>query len=500
MTITHIKPNGYLVLYWDKAEDMYNPDLTYVLHDPTVSKKNYRISEGSIRQVSNGISECDFSVGMLHNLYDSLEPIRGIVKVINVFDGEEEFRGRILNVSKSMNSKGFIKKVNCEDMLAYLHDSVQDFEKVPNNGWKDYLTRIINRHNSQVEKHKQFKVGKVSVQSQTDTPFRYTGYDSSWNTIKERVIDKTNGYLVLRHEGNEMYIDFLAEVGDIVSGSPIMLGANIKEATRDLIFDDLLTRIVPVGADIDTNDDTSSGSTDIIRPQVTIKSVNGGANYLESKSLVEKFGLITKSVTWSNINDPNILKARGQQYLDGIKAILASWQVGVVERYFIDSNYVKFKVGNSHEIINAPMSGIEKLQIIEKNIDLLKPHAVTLTIGADNQSLSMFNLQQQEAQKSIEKLLLEKDIERKAADAKSRYDTEMALLMSELEQYKSLSSSYANEITDLASQIATLDSEKDSVLIASLTTQKTTATTNKNIYDQKVIDTQSKIDILKGGI
>lgn len=497
MIFKNNKIAGFLIVYWDKAEDIGTNNLQLVLHEPTVSKAEYRISGGSVKQVINGIDECTLTIGMLHQLYKKITPIKGIVKVINLFDAEVEFYGRVLTISNTMTQDGFAQEVICEDFLAYLHDSVQDFEKVPNNGLKDYLTRIINRHNAQVEPHKRFKIGIVDVPAPSDTPFRYTGYDSSWDTIKERLIDKTGGYLVLRHESDGMYLDYLKEIGQVISGSPIMLGENIKEAKRDLNFDGLLTRIVPIGADLDNGSTSDGTSTDIIRPQVTIKSVNNGLNYLEDQKLIDKFGLISKSVTWSNINDPGILKLRGQQYLDSIKAIIASWQVGVVDRYLIDSNYIKLKVGNTHEIRNAPMAGVETLQIIEKNIDLLKPQSVSLSIGADSQSLSTFNLQQQEARKSMEKVIADNAAQQKLAEQQNAILYQISLLESELAQYQAQVESYAIEVQTIDTEIAKLDPTNDADLIASLTTQRNIADNKRLIYQLNVNDTQSKIDALK---
>lgn len=489
-------------MYWDRAEDVGNTDLTKVLHEPTVSKAEYRVSGGVIKQVVNGIDECNISIGMKHKLYKKITPIRGIVKVINIFDGELEFYGRVLTAPTSMNSDGFSQEIICESMLGYLHDSVQDFEKIPNSGLEDYLTRIINRHNSQVEEHKKFKIGIVDVPAPSDTPFRYTGYDSSWDTIKERLIDKTSGYLVLRYESDGMYIDYLKSVGEIVNGSPIMLGANIKEATRDLNFDGLLTRIVPVGADIDTNTVNEGTSADIIRPQVTIKSVNGGLNYLESNALKNQFGVIAKSITWSNISDPNILKLRGQQYLDSMTAAVASWKVGVVDRYLIDNNYIKLKVGNIHKIINAPMSGIESLQIIEKNIDILRPQSVSLTIGSDNQTLSTFNLQQKEAQKSMEKVIA--DVEAKRLEQEKQLilaelKAQISMLMSEIASLQTLILSMTVDINARQKELEVLNSAepRDESLISSKTSELNDLISQKTIFELDLQEKQRQLVELK---
>ncbi|VOY91234.1 putative membrane metallo-endo-peptidase [Streptococcus pneumoniae] len=493
MGVNTVKNPGYLALYWDKAEDIGDTSKQKVLHEPTVSRREYRLSSGSIKQIVNGINECRLVIGMNHNLYKKIKPIKGIVKIVNLFDDEVEFYGRVLSVSMSMASDGFAQEIICEDMLAYLHDSCQEFEKVPNRGLEDYLTRIINRHNSQVEPHKRFKIGVVNVPAPSDTPFRYTGYDTSWDTIKDKLIGKTNGYLVLRHETDGMYIDYLKQIGDKINGSPIMLGANIKTATRDLSFDGLLTRIVPVGADLDNGTTSETSSADIIREQVTIKSVNGGKYWLENEELIKQFGLITKSVTWSDIYSPDILKKRGQQYIDNLKSILASWKVEVVERCLIDANYVKFKVGNIHQILNAPMSSIEELQIIEKTINITKPQSVSLTVGSSNQSLSMFQLQQQEAQKSMEKVAADNAAKQRQLNEQTTKANNISLLESELSQYQVQLESIDREIATLNSEIKKMDADST----ATLTTQVKVAQSKKELYESKIYEIQTKLKKLK---
>ena len=116
------------------------------------------------------------------------------------------------------------------------------------------------------------------------------------------------------------------------------------------------------------------------------------------------------------------------QYLKNQKIALAKWTVSAVERYLIDSRYVKFKIGNTHPILNAPLSGIERLQITEKKIDILNPQSVDLVIGSKSQSLSAYQLQSQEAIESIERVKANQEIERKKENLNS--------LTSELEKLK----------------------------------------------------------------
>ena len=61
--------------------------------------------------------------------------------------------------------------------------------------------------------------------------------------------------------------------------------------------------------------------------------------------------------------------------------------------------------------MNAPLSGIERLQITEKKIDILNPQSVDLVIGSKSQSLSAYQLQSQEAIESIERVKANQNIE-----------------------------------------------------------------------------------------
>ncbi|SQB31193.1 putative membrane metallo-endo-peptidase [Streptococcus dysgalactiae] len=161
---------------------------------------------------------------------------------------------------------------------------------------------------------------------------------------------------------------------------------------------------MPVGADIQKDHPDEDQSPDVTREQITIWNVNNHSLYLEDKELVKEFGIIRKPVIWTEIDNPSVLLARGKQYLRNQKIALAKWTISAVERYLVDDRYDKFEIGNKHPIINAPLSGIETLQILEKKIDILTPQSVELTIGSQSQSLAAYQLQLQEAENSIERV------------------------------------------------------------------------------------------------
>lgn len=407
---------GFEVYFWNSFREMLSDtDFTKkkVVHSP-YSRQGNKILSGSIKQAQNAINEFTFTMPMQNSLYQKLVPFQSIIQVVNLYDDEIEFEGRVLTISNKMTSTGFVQEVVCEDFLSFLHDSTQHYQKLKNTGAEAYLREILNQHNAQVEDYKRIHLGSVTVQSLTDKPFRYLGYEPTWDTIRERIIANIGGYLTLRRASDGLYLDWTTSIGQNQE-SPIQLGRNIKSASREISFDGIATQIMPIGADENNsqNENTEEQGSDVTRKQIDISSVNGGKMWLEDAELVAKFGIIRKPVIWTEIDSPSVLKSRGLQYLRNQKIALAKWTVAAVERYLIDSRYVKFKIGNTHPILNAPLSGIEKLQIIEKKIDILNPQSVDLVIGSKSQSLSAYQLQSQEAIESIERAKANQDIKSK---------------------------------------------------------------------------------------
>lgn len=410
------KKAGYAIYWWpsflDRRWDKLNRTTASrrVIHDP-YSPRGNKIVHGEIKQAVNSIHELEFAIPLDHTMYQKMVQFKSIIEVVNLRDNEVEFVGRVLTMANEMSTNGFVQKVVCEDFLSYLHDSAQWFQKLPNNGAEEYFKIILESANSQIEEFKRITPRNITVHSKSDRPFRYIGYDSSWDTVKERIVNNIGGYLTLREFNTRLYVDWTKDVG-VTKESPIKLGQNIKSASREVDFDGLATIIVPIGADLQSQNQgqEEDQSPDVTRAQLDIRSVNDGKMYLADEELIKEFGFIRKSVIWTEIDNPSILLARGKQYLRNQKIALAKWTISAVERYLIDSRYSKFRIGNKHKIINAPLSGIETLQILEKKIDILNPQSVDLTIGSQSQSLSAYQLQTQEADSSIEKLKLDQSI------------------------------------------------------------------------------------------
>lgn len=310
---------GYAVYWWSdfnaRRWDKLNRTTAgrKTIHDP-YSPRGGTVIAGEVTQALNTIHELTFAIPFTHPLYNKMVPFKSIVEVVNLYDGAIEFVGRVLTSTNEMTTDGFAQKVTCEDFLSYLHDSSQWFQKLPNRGANQYLLEMLNAANGQLEDYKRYSLGDVTVNSRTDKPFRYIGYESSWDCVRERIINNIGGYLRVYELNTVLHLDWTKDIGK-VKKSPIQIGKNIKSASRTIDFDGLATQIMPVGADVQKEQPDEDQSPDVTREQITIWNVNNHSLFLEDKELIKEFGIIRKPVIWTEIDNPSVLLARGKQYL-----------------------------------------------------------------------------------------------------------------------------------------------------------------------------------------
>lgn len=114
------------------------------------------------------------------------------------------------------------------------------------------------------------------------------------------------------------------------------------------------------------------------RPKLTITSVNDGKDYIDIPDLQQEFGIIEGKVEFDGVDDPNILLQQARAWIDA-QRIPESWEVSALELHM--ANFKSFKVADRYMFINPNVAKTQLLRITQKAIDLLKPHASTLTIG-----------------------------------------------------------------------------------------------------------------------
>src|SRR5699024_871463 len=207
-------------MYLVTLHESHNDKTGIVIHSPHIN--DLKLSSGTVGIVLGAVHDFEFTINIRNPAWDKITPLKTIIKIKDVFLNEVIFEGRTLQPRGKMTSEGeFVKQVKCESLLAYLLDSSQRHAEIHDTTIADFLQIILDNHNRQVEAHKRFKLGEVTVSNPTDNVYRYLGYENSFETIKDKLVDRLGGYIRARHESDGLYLDYLEEVGEYVKSTPI---------------------------------------------------------------------------------------------------------------------------------------------------------------------------------------------------------------------------------------------------------------------------------------
>lgn len=433
-----------------------NPETIF---DPRI---NHNIAAGSLKLKQDGIDELDLTVNPDNQLYANINPFQTHLEVYS--NSELLFRGRLLKPTTSMSDSGlFQKQLVIESVLAYLHDSVQRWQRIDDISVADFFKLLINNHNSQVEDYKRFKVGRVDVVNSTDNVYRYLDDSSTYDIIQNKLINSLGGHLQLRMEQDGNYLDYLTEVGkQHETDTPIRLGLNLKSASVVRDPTAVITRLVPLGA---TEETTSSESTtgEVSTPRVNIKSVNNGRDYLDDGGLQAQFGVIVGTQIWEDVTQPANLLTKAKSWLRSQQPVTESWTVTALELSTQDSSIEDFKVKDRYLFDSIQVAGNQYISVIEKDIDFLNWYACSLQIGEKKKSLSSY-------QKEL------KQLNRDAIN----YRQQIASQARRINDATKLSNDAINTANAMKKTVAKLETDFNNADIASV---KTDITTIKNQQD-----------------
>lgn len=244
-----------------------------------------------------------FTFPATHDYINYINRMSSVIRVER--DDELIFQGFCVSEKTDMFGN---KAVSCEGELSYFNDSVLRPAKYQGETVLSLLTKYITQHNAQVEERKRFEVGTVTVSDPNDYIFCYTNMNSTMQEIKEDLLDDYGGYMRVRYANGKKYIDYLVESTKNAS-QVISLGENLIDYNSNIDDNKIATRVIPLGNTKETEE------IEGLSTRIDIKSVNDGKDYLDSDLAIANFGILTKVVTYNGVNDPSILKAKGEKWL-----------------------------------------------------------------------------------------------------------------------------------------------------------------------------------------
>jgi hypothetical protein len=346
-----------------------------VLHDNRIADRGYIVGNPKCKLKTNTTGTLTFVMYPNHPYYNNVKKLKSVIDLYQ--DGEWLFSGRVLNDDTDFDN---IKTITVEGELSYLLDSNQRLAEYHDIGVADYFTALINKHNAMVDESKQFTVGDVTVTDPNDTLYHYSNWENTWNTIKDKLIDKLGGYIRTRHDNGTKYIDYIADYNH-TSSQIIDFGENLLNLKQYIKGENIATAVIPLGAKID---DTNTS----VDNRLTIASVNNGVDYLYSAEAVDKYGWIFAVVTHDDVTNAANLKTKGQQDLNSKTQLSFTIELNAIDLHLLNVEIERFKLGDMVRVISAP-HGIDKfMQISEMDIDIANPENTTITLGDTFTSLT----------------------------------------------------------------------------------------------------------------
>lgn len=386
---------------------IYNDGEETEIHSPYPNK--IKLLQGSnIKKGINTFDSLEFSLLPDNPGFQKLRPMNTLITVLDTLRNKEVFRGRILIPANQMNEdETFEYSYICASVLSFLQDSIQNYAKIQNTTPEQFFRYLIDVHNSKVkEPYKKFVVGKVTVTNSTDNVYRYVDETkTTFETIKEKLIDRIGGELQVRYENGINYIDYLETAGKR-SETTIEVEKNMLSFSKEIDPTDVITVFYPRGARPETEGDTQpEGDYNAAEPRLTISSVNNGKDYLlASQEMINEFGYVDGSEAYDGINEPQLLKTRGQQFLDTQKAALVKYQLKAVDLSLLNIDPETYEVGNYHTVRNKYLGVDEVLRIEGMTIDIINPEVSSLTIGDKTKSLSDYQREVNAANRAYKEL------------------------------------------------------------------------------------------------
>ena len=339
-----------------------------------------------------GIDDVSIKMNVNNPGWLKMHPKRTLIEIYNERTGNYIFKGRVLKPTRKMNEAGiFTKTFVCEGRLAYLHDSEQSWDKVQDTTIADFFKKLIENHNEQVETYKRFKVGRVTVKNNTDNVYRYIGYGSTYDEIKEDLMDSLGGYLQLRDEPDGTYIDYLEEIGE-VREEPIHLKNRLQSFESEIDPTEVITRIRVLGATIDEEPEEGTEETQAVSsPRISMASVNNGLDYIVDEALEKEFGIQYGTIIYDEVRDPNTLLNRAKSYRDAQQSAKISYSITALNIDLIRTDVEALVLGNTYPIMaNIEFNTVDYLQIVEMTIDSENLQKHQLTVGSTFKTLTQY--------------------------------------------------------------------------------------------------------------
>lgn len=362
-----------------------------ILHsdDPNSTQ---RIIAGKFKEYVGITPSMTLTISPQNACYDMLHDRCTDVELKNTETGEIEFEGYLLKSPESMTSKGLLqKKLTLEGFLGYLNDSVQDYHNYTDQDAQpaQFLQAVLDYHNAVTEERKHIYLGMVNAgQGGSKT----TAYRSTLAEIKENLINRFGGELrVRRGADGRLLLDYLtAATNGSTADTIVMLGHNLRSLSIESDTANIITRLMPLGAQLSDSGDSAERLT-ITGAVDPDDGHTYTVPYIDDTEAIARYGVIVGTAEFDDITVKENLVSRGKEYLAENNRVRKHYAASVLDI----SGKGRIRCGDTYRFRNRLMGLDENLRLLGRTVDILKPYTPEVEIGDKTAKITSVTAQTQ---------------------------------------------------------------------------------------------------------
>lgn len=284
---------------------------------------------------------------------------------------------------------------DCEGVLAFLNDSIQPPHEYHNYTVRDFLEALMSEHNSQVQSDFRVAVGFVG-DFDDNSLYRYTNYETTWECIKDKLIDRLGGNIRMEyHPEAETYkftLIYDKDYAEPTNSNPgAEYGVNVKSYSLDRSNLDIPTVVVPLGERLEES------PIPALEAYLTVAEVNHGSIFVKATDLVPPpataetfYGKVAKVIHWDEVTEASNLLTKAKKYLSNFNYDMTDnyeLSVEAVDMHYLDPDNYPIPVLNcyyKHRIIIEQENIDENLPLKELTLNLVESSESTMTFANEN--------------------------------------------------------------------------------------------------------------------
>lgn len=345
------------------------------MYAPTLIESGYVVTSPKLTKEVNKAGSLEFTLPSTNPAYSNYSKMKSLLTVEE--DETEIWRGRVSSDERDFYSN---KTVFAEGELAFLNDVPYPPYDHSSNGVtvQSYLSKLLTYYNNHCSSYRKILLGTING---AESSWRVTAKSEEWsnilNNISENVVEQFGGYFITRRDetANATYLDYYNNQSNL-SLQEIRFGENLLDLTENIDASEVYTQIIPLG------------KSDQNGNRVDITSVNNGNNALRSTTGENLFGIITKVVTFDDVEDPTELKSLGQAQLDKAisEATVISISAADLHRLGVDTDAID--VGQYVRVVSPPHEIDDHYLCTKIEIDMANPGNSQYTFGGEIPTIS----------------------------------------------------------------------------------------------------------------